>query len=148
MYTFWKRTLPPPAMVVFDAAERQRCCVTRTRTNTPLQALVLMNDPQFVEAARKLAERMMLEGGHTPEERIGFGFRLMTCRRPSAAELIPLLTLFEKQYARFTERPQASEAFLSVGESQRNESLDAGELAAYATVGSVLLNLDETITKN
>jgi hypothetical protein len=147
-YTFWKRTLPPPAMIVFDAAERQRCCVTRTRTNTPLQALVLMNDPQFVEASRMLAERMMLEGGVAPEERIGFAFRLMTSRRPSAAELIPLLTLFEKQHARFLERPQAAEAFLSVGESPRNVSLDPGELAAYATVGSVLLNLDETITRN
>ena len=148
LYTYWKRTAPPPSMMIFDAADRHRSCVKRTRTNTPLQALVLMNAPQFVEASRKLAERMMEEGGTTVQERIQFGFRLLTSRRPSVVEQDLLLTLFEKQQDRFVAHPQAAAALLSVGESPHNESFDAVDLAAYSTVGSVILNLDETLTKN
>ena len=82
MYTFWKRTCPPPSLATFDAPDRETCTVRRSRTNTPLQALVLMNDPTYVEASRKLAERMMKEGGATAEERIAFAFQLATARPP------------------------------------------------------------------
>src|SRR5919197_3157373 len=90
MYTFWKRTCPPPALATLDAPDRETCVVRRSRTNTPLQALVLMNDPTYVEAARKLAERLLTEAGPAPEERITLAFRLTTARKPSAAELAVL----------------------------------------------------------
>ena len=101
MYTFWKRTSPPPSLTTFDAPSREECTVRRGRTNTPLQALVLMNDEQYVEAARHLAERMMREGGPTPAERIAFGFRLATSRQPTADELRIFQRLFDAQPAAY-----------------------------------------------
>ena len=147
LYTFWKRTSPPPQMLTFDAPDREVCTVNRERTNTPLQALVTLNDPQFVEAARKLAERMIREGGATPAERAKFAFRLATARAPSDRELAMLLDLFAKAKAHYA--PQRDEAIklLSHGEAKRDESLDATELAAWTMVASTILNLDETITK-
>ena len=147
MYTFWKRTSPPPSLTTFDAPDREKCTVNRDRTNTPLQALVLMNDPTYVEAARKLAERMMTEGGAAPAERVAFAFRLATARMPSENETKSLVTLFEKQRARFASTPEQATALLSIGESPRNEKLDAAELAAWTSVASTILNLDETVTK-
>ena len=147
MYTFWKRTSPPPSLTTFDAPDREKCTVNRDRTNTPLQALVLMNDPTYVEAARKLAERMMTEGGAAPAERVAFAFRLATARMPSENETKSLVTLFEKQRARFASAPEQATALLSIGESPRNEKLDAAELAAWTSVASTILNLDETVTK-
>ncbi|HLK59906.1 MAG TPA: DUF1553 domain-containing protein [Chthonomonadaceae bacterium] len=148
MYTFWKRTCPPPSLQTFDAPEREFCMVRRSVTNTPLQALVLMNDPTYIEASRKLAERIMTEGGATSEARIAWAFRLATCRLPKEAEKRALLTLYNVQYATFARDNAAAMKLLSVGESKRNEKLDTRELAAWASVASVLLNLDETITKN
>ena len=147
MYTFWKRTSPPPTMLLFDAPVRDRCVVRRERTSTPLQALVLMNDPTYVEASRKLAERLIHEGGRTPRERIAFGFRLVTSRAPSSREVALLTGLLDEQFARLKEDAKAAEKLLSVGESPRDESLPSHELAAYTVIASVLLNLDETITK-
>ncbi len=147
MYTFWKRTSPPPSLTTFDAPDREKCLVNRERTNTPLQALVLMNDPTYLEAARKLAERMMTEGGASPAERVAFAFRLATARMPSENETRALVTLFEKQRARFTAAPEQATALLAIGESPRNDKLDAAELAAWASVASTILNLDETVTK-
>ncbi len=147
MYTFWKRTSPPPSLTTFDAPDREKCLVSRERTNTPLQALVLMNDPTYLEAARKLAERMMTEGGASPAERIAFAFRLATARMPSENETRALVALFEKQRARFSAAPEQAAALLAIGESPRNEKLDATELAAWASVASTILNLDETVTK-
>jgi hypothetical protein len=146
MYTFWKRTSPPPTLTTFDAPDRETCTVRRPRTNTPLQALVLMNDPTYLEASRKLAERMMLEAGD-PEKRIGLAFRLALARRPMPAELAVLQKIFEKQLAVYRTDPEAALKLLSAGESKRNEQLDVAELAAWATVASVILNLDETVTK-
>ena len=99
MYTFWKRTAPPPAMLLFDAPDRERCVVRRERTNTPLQALALMNDPTYVEAARRLAERIMLETDGSPEARVRKAFRLVTARYPSQKKLSALLALFERRRA-------------------------------------------------
>jgi hypothetical protein len=147
MYTFWKRTAPPPSLVTFDAPDRETCVVRRARTNTPLQALVLMNDPTYVEAARKLAERMLTGGGATPEERIAFAFRLATARRPAEREVAVLKRVLEQQRAAFGQDEKAAAALVGVGEAPRPEQLDSRELAAWTLVASVILNLDETLTK-
>jgi len=143
LYTFLKRTSPPPAMDVFDAPSRSDCVVRRQTTSSPLQALVLMNDPQYVEAARVLAERMLREGGGALRDRLAHGFRLATSRRPSDAELAVLEQLFEAERARFAGRPGDAEALLSVGEGPRDESLATAELAPMAIVANTLLNHDE-----
>jgi hypothetical protein len=147
MYTFWKRTSPPPTLMTFDAPDRETCTVRRARTNTPLQALVLLNDPTYVEASRKLAERLLTEAGSTVEERITFAFRLTTARRPNAAEVAVLRKLFEEQVAVYRKDRRAALKLLGVGESKRNDKLDVAELAAWTTIASVILNLDETVTK-
>lgn len=147
MYTYWKRTAPPPSLMTFDAPDRETCTVRRARTNTPLQALVLMNDPTYVEASRKFAERIMKEGGASTEERLKFAFRSTLARPPSPAEFAVLRSVYEKQLARFKASPAAATKLLSVGESSRDESLDGTELAAWSIVASALMNLDETLTK-
>jgi mono/diheme cytochrome c family protein len=147
MYTYWKRTVAPPQMTTFDAAGRETCIVRETRTNTPLQALTLMNELTFVEAARVLAERVLREGGPTVEGRIALAFRLTTGRPPRGAELDVLTAGFAEHLARYRAAPEAALALASAGEAPRDASLDAAEVAAYTTVASLLLNLDETITK-
>ncbi len=147
VYTFWKRTSPPPTMSTFDAPSREACTVRRARTNTPLQALVLMNDVQYVEAARHLGERLMAEGGKTSEEKIAFGFRLATARPPSERERQVLEKLYKEQLAEYQKNPEAALKLIQVGDSPRNEKLDPAELAAWSMIGSLLLNLDETVTK-
>ena len=119
----------------------------RSRTNTPLQALVLMNDPTYLEAARKLAERVMLTGGATPETKIGVAFRVALSRSPTNVETQLALKLYQQRLARFQKDPAAAKAFLTIGESPRDGSLAEPELAAWTSVMSVLLNLDEAITK-
>src|SRR5262249_38636790 len=136
-----------PAMLTFDAAGREACVVRETRTNTPLQALNLMNDVTYVEAARVLAQRVLTEGGATPEERITLAFRLVTARRPSAAELRVLAAGFRHPLAEYRRDPKAARKLVSAGEFPRNEKLDVSELAAYTTVAGLILNLDEAITK-
>jgi hypothetical protein len=147
LYTFWKRTSPPPAMMTFDAAGRETCIVRENRTNTPLQALTLMNDVTYVEAARVLAERMMTEGGATPEERIAFAFRLATGRAPAAPETRLLLDGLRYHRDNYQTDPQAALKLVSAGEHARDQKLEPAELAAYATVASLILNLDATVTK-
>jgi hypothetical protein len=147
MYLFWKRTVPLPTMTVFDAPSREVCTVRRSRTNTPLQALALLNDTIFVEAARKMAERMINEGGGKPVERIAHGFRLAVARKPSDAELKILVEGFNYHLARYFNDPEAAAKLLSVGESPRNPNLDPRELAAYTAVSNVILNMDQTITR-
>jgi hypothetical protein len=146
MYTFWKRASPPPTLLTFDAPDRETCVVRRARTNTPLQALVLMNDPTYVEAARKLAERLMNEADST-ERRITLAFRLSTARRPNERELAVLAKVFAAQHAAFSKDAEAARKLLSVGESARNDRLPAAELAAWTMVANVILNLDEAVTK-
>jgi hypothetical protein len=147
MYTFWKRTAPPPALNTFDAPEREFCTIRRPQTNTPLQALVLMNDPTFTEASRKIAERMMREGGNSRDERIKFAFNLATDRPANPEELKVLCETFDRRLYGFRAKPDAAKKLLVAGESKHDEKLDASELAAYTTVASMILNLDETITK-
>ena len=146
MYTFWKRTSPPPSLLTFDAPDRESCTVRRSRTNTPLQALVLMNDPTYVEASRKLAERLMKEA-KTTDERIGLAFRLTTARKPRTEELTVLRRVYEQQVAVYRKDQQAALKLLGVGESKRDEKLDVAELASWAVIASVVLNLDETVTR-
>ncbi len=147
MYTFWKRTCPPPGLNTFDAPEREVCTSRRSRTNTPLQALVLMNDPTYLEAARKLAERAMTEGGETPTIRLTFAFRLALSRTPSPAETAVLLKAYQQRLAKYQQDPAAAKALVAHGDSLRNESLPEPDLAAWTAVMSLILNLDEAITK-
>ncbi len=147
VYTFWKRTSPPPGLVLFDAPSREACSVRRSRTNTPLQALNLMNDEQYVEAARHLAERILAHGGAGAEDRAGYGFLLVTGRRPNDEELAILVESFTAQQTQFANDPQAAEQLLAVGESPRNTELDPVEHAAWTMLANLLLNLDEAITK-
>ena len=147
LYTYWKRSVPNPAMLVFDAPYRETCAVRRSRTTTPLQALNLLNDPTYVEASRLLAQRMMQEGGTAPEARIRYGFCLATGREPRRAELAVLVTGWRRMEKGFLADRSGAESLLTVGETRADPTLDSVELAAYATVASTLLNLDETITK-
>jgi hypothetical protein len=147
MYTFWKRTSPPPELITFDAPDREKCTARRTLTNTPLQALVLMNDPAYVEAARRLAQRMMTEAGTDARKRIDYGFRLATGRRPGAKEERVLLSLARAERGEYRADRDAAAKLVAVGESSRDQRLDPSDLAAWTTVASVILNLDETITK-
>ena len=147
LYTYWRRTMPPPSMMNFDSAGREACTVRATRTNTPLQALNLMNDVTFVEASRMLAERTMKEGGSTPEQRVAFAFRLATARRPEPAEQRVLAGSFQYHLDRYQTDREAALELLSEGEHSRDETLDVRELAAYTAVASLILNLDETVTK-
>jgi hypothetical protein len=142
LYTFWKRTSPPPTMANFDAAGRETCVVRESRTNTPLQALNLMNDVTFLEASRKLAERMMKSG-----DAIGAGFRMVTSRKADAKEASILKAAYERHLATFQADPQAAKNLLAHGDSARDAKLDPRELAAYTMVASMLLNLDEGITR-
>jgi hypothetical protein len=148
MYTFWKRTSPPPNLATFDAPDRETCTVRRSRTNTPLQALVLLNDPTYVEAARKFAERIIIEGGRTPDDKITFALRLATARKPKTEEIDVVKSVFEAGRIRFGENPTAARTLLRVGESPQDSRVEATELAAWTTVASVILNMDEVLNKN
>ena len=143
LYTYWKRTVPPPYMTNFDSPTRETCSVRESRTNTPLQALNLMNDTIFVEAARKLAERMMTES--SVDARLGYGYRAVLARNPTARELNVLRGVLKDFEARFEKDPKAAGELLSIGESK--SVLESPELAAYATVANMILNLDEAVTK-
>jgi hypothetical protein len=147
LYTYWKRTIAPPSMVVFDATSRETCTVREARTNTPLQALTTMNDVTYVEASRKLAERMIAEGGREAEGRIAYAFELATARPPKDSEMAILRGALDKFQARYRNDSTSAERLLSHGDSTRARDVDPGELAAYASVASLILNLDEVITK-
>lgn len=147
MYTFWKRTVPPPSMATFDAPDRETCQVRRARTNTPLQALVLMNDVQFVEAARKFAERVMKEGGTNVQDQIEFAFRSILTRHPNDFERQALNKAFNEYASEFATATEAATKLLSSGESPRDDQLNTNELAAWTMITHLLLNLSETVTK-
>jgi hypothetical protein len=147
LYIFWKRTIAPPMMVNFDAAQRESCVVRETRTNTPLQALDLMNDVTFVEAARFLGQRMIKEGGADAASRLGYGFKLALGRAPSTAEAQILRDNLNYHRDYFAAKPADVEAYLKQGDSPADPALDRRELAAYASVASLILNLDEMVTK-
>jgi hypothetical protein len=146
LYTFWKRTAPPPQMSAFDAPSREACTVRRERTNTPLQALLLLNEPQFVEAARALAERTLHHGG-TAAERLAFMFRRVTARRPNDRELAELTAALNDHQAVFKSDAAEAQRLITVGETKPDPALDPRELAAWTMIGNLLLNLDEAINK-
>lgn len=143
LYTIWKRTTPPPSMMIFDTSERNLCVVRRQSTSTPLQALVLMNDPQYVEASRMLAERMLREGGDTDADRITWGFRALTARMPSESEQEALLSLLDEERQAAT--LASARSLLTTGDHPPDPSLPAREVAALTTVASTILNHDATI---
>jgi len=143
LYTFIRRTSPPPFMTTFDVSTREKCVVQREQTNTPLQALVLLNDPQFVEAARVLAVRMQKEGGSSLDEQITFAFRATTGRKPQTKEVQVLSDLYEKERARFQQSPKAAREILSVGKSPLDRTVNRTTTAALAVVASTILNHDE-----
>jgi hypothetical protein len=147
MYIIWKRTVPPPGMTTFDAPDREKCMARRLPTNSPLQALELMNDPAYVEAARTLAQRTLTEARRDPDQRIRYAFRLATARNPAPREAQVLRQLAQQELAYYRRDKNAAAQLLKVGESPYNPKLDASELAAWTTVASTILNLDETITK-
>jgi hypothetical protein len=147
LYTFWKRTIMPPGMNVFDASAREHCTVREPRTNTPLQALNLMNDPTYIEAARLLAQRMLTEAGAEPEGRVEWAFRAATSRRPDEEERQRLVKNLDAQLDYFRGHPEEATRLLAVGRRHRDERLDPVELAAYSVTASLILNLDEVITK-
>jgi hypothetical protein len=146
LYTFWKRTVAPPTLMTFDAANRETCVVRETRTNTPLQALNLMNDVTFVEAARVLAERVMKKEA-TPLLRLSLAWRLAMSRSPNPNEMKVLHAAFERHHAHYRDNKGAALKLVSAGEALRDKTLDVGEHAAYAAVCNMILNLDEVITK-
>ncbi|MBC8357111.1 MAG: DUF1553 domain-containing protein [Planctomycetes bacterium] len=148
MYTFWKRTAPPPTMSTLDAPSRENCTVRRSRTNTPLAALALMNDEQFVEASRAFAQRAMTEGGKTDQERASYTFRLALTRSPTEAELAVLLDVYRANLAKYQADKEAATKLISVGDSKPIENLDPSQLAAWTMIGNLILNLDETMTKS
>jgi hypothetical protein len=148
LYTFLKRTAPAPFLSNFDAPNRESSCARRERSNTPLQALQLMNDVQHVEAARAMAQRMLTEGGATPAERIAFGFESVLSRQPDAFETEVTAAQLATHLARYQADADAAMKLISHGESKPKPELPPAELAAYTLVANMILNLDETVTRN
>jgi hypothetical protein len=148
LYTHWQRQYLHPALLAFDAPSREECTAERPRSNTPLQSLVLLNDPCYVEAARKFAERMMLEGGTAAEDRIRWAFQQALSRLPNASELAVLRQLQERHLADYTADPAAAQEATSVGEHPVPEGISRAELASWISVTRTILNLHETITRN
>jgi hypothetical protein len=147
LYTLWKRTVPPASLATFDAPDREKCTARRALTNTPLQALALLNDPTYVEAARRLAERVLREPVPDDGKRIALAFRLATARAPARSETGVLRDLLRAQRQVYSVDRQAARKLVAVGESKHDDRFDVAELAAWTTVASTILNLDETITK-
>ena len=147
IYTFWKRTSPPAALATFDAPDRETCTVRRARTNTPLQALVLLNDPTYVEASRKLAEKILLSHGGT-KERFEYAFQAVLARNPSPKEIEVLTKVLDRQRTHFNAHPEAATGLLRVGDSSFNNTLSPAELATWTILSSVLLNLDEAVNRS
>jgi hypothetical protein len=147
LYMYWKRTIAPPMMVNFDASTRESCMVRESRTNTPLQALNLMNDVTFLEAGRQLGRRMLEEGGATDEARIGYGFKLLLARMPSNEELQVLRGSLAYHRDFFASSSGRAEQFVKKGESPLSAKHPVVDQAAYMALGNLLLNLDEAVTK-
>jgi len=148
LYIYAKRSMPHPSMITFDAPTREICTVQRPVTNTPLQALLLLNDPIYVEAARVMGQRILKEGGADDRQKLVYAFRLCTARAPSEREI----SILEKSLARHREKYKADQAaaekLVAVGEAARPKDLDVSEHAAWTAVCNVMLNMDETISKN
>ncbi len=145
LYTYWKRSVPHPAMLLFDAPFRESCTLRRPRTNTPLQALNLLNDPTYIEAARGLATRMMRDVEGAMDDRLIYGFRRLLARKPLPEELRVLRSAFEQAQLDYRQNPASANSLLNVGLANLDAQLDASELAALTIVASIMLNLDEAV---
>jgi hypothetical protein len=146
LYTTWRRSNPYPSMATFDAPSREVCTIRRPRTNTPLQALVTMNDPAYVEAAQALARRMVREGGSTEADRAARGFRLVLARQPTPAEIDRLVGLHRDAHDDFLAVPEEAKKMATdpLGPVPSDLQVDTADLAAWTVVANVILNLDET----
>ncbi|MFT4555214.1 MAG: DUF1553 domain-containing protein [Planctomycetales bacterium] len=147
MYTYWKRSSPAPSLTIFDAPTREKCALRRSRTNTPLQALVTLNDVQFVEASRALAERALKEGGNTLDSQIDHAYRLASGTRPKSFVREILKQAYHDELKLFQADKERATKLISAGESPRDETLDAAVHAAMSIVTSMILNLDEVLTR-
>jgi hypothetical protein len=147
LYTTWRRTTPYPSMVTFDAPSREVCTIRRIRTNTPLQALVTLNDPVYVEAAQALARRVMRHGGRTVREKAEYGFRVCLSRPPTGAELDRLEALFVELLEKYRGEPEAARRMATEPAGPLPEGMDVAEAAAWSVVGNVLMNLDEFLAR-
>jgi hypothetical protein len=147
IYTFWRRVCTYPTFAIFDAPSREVCISRRMRSNTPSQALAALNDPVFLEAARVLGQRIMLEGGNSAEKQLDYAFRLCLGRAATKPEKQRLLNLYEQQLKSFNQDRASAEQLVSQGGAQRPAQLDVCQLAAWMVVGNVLLNLDEFLSK-
>ena len=147
LYTFWRRVCTYPTFATFDAPSRDVCTARRSRTDTPLQALAALNEPAFLEAARALAQRVLLHGGSNPSQQIEYAFRLCLARPPTQSERERLLNLLQQQLKSFEHDAKSAEQLVNQGSSERPANLDLRKVAAWMMVGNVLLNLDETLTK-
>jgi hypothetical protein len=147
LYTFWKRTAPPPQMSAFDAPSRESCTVRRERTDTPLQALLTMNETQYVECSRALAERTLREAASQPEARLTYLFRLVVARTPDKQELSELRAAYMDYLTTYSRDVEAAKKLIAVGESKADASLNPSELAAWTMLGNLVLNLDEVLNK-
>ena len=148
IYTFLKRTAPPPFMATFDGPNREQSCAARGRSNTPMQALHLMNDVQHVEAARALAQRILEEGGVSSGDRVRWAWRLATARYPTEEETRIVLNALQLHRKRYLEDAEAATALINFGDSEPDPGIVAGELAAWTLIANLLLNLDEVVNKN
>jgi hypothetical protein len=147
LYTFWKRTAPPPTSTAFDSADRSVCTARRQSTSTPLQALALLNDPQIVEAARFLGQRMLKEGGSTRADQAAWAFRVVATRAASDRERAILARLYDEEATFFGSDPKAAEKLLSVGDGKPDASLKPAELAAATSVALTVLNHDAAVVR-
>jgi hypothetical protein len=148
LYTYWQRTFLHPMLAAFDAPSREECTVERPKSNTPQQALALLNDPTFVEAARALAAKAIAGGGNETSQRLEFAFRTVLQRSPRPEEAALLTKLLDKHRAEYVQEKEAAEQLLKVGEAPAPDSMDKADLAAWTSVCRVLLNLHETVTRN
>ena len=148
IYNFMKRTAPPPFMVNFDAPNREQFCTKREKSNTPLQALQLMNDVQHVEAARAMAQRMLEQGGQTFEDRIAYAYRTVLSRQPTGREVHVLEKQLTANMQHYQRDVELAKKLIALGESRASDKVDPSELAAYTLIANTLLNLDETVTRN
>jgi hypothetical protein len=147
LYTFWRRTVPYPSMATFDAPSREICAVRRTRTNTPLQAFVTLNDPVYVEAAQALARRIVTAGGATPEDRARYALLIALARPPAPEQVASLLNLYQSERAHYSQDRAAATALATDPLGPLPSGMDPAELAAWTTVANVILNLDGVLTK-
>jgi hypothetical protein len=147
LYTFFKRTAPHPMMTNFDAPNREQSCIQRERSNTPLQALQLMNDIQHYEAARGLAQRMMMSSTEAAE-RISYGYRTVLARVPAEEEVAVVLGLYQRQMRKYEAMPEEAKKAVTFGETPPAAGMSERELAAWTLVANLILNLDEAVVRN